>query len=92
MICVERNFKQHYFTNQKLHYSVFLWEKNGIDCAARQHDCHQPPLNGILSSAILFFSFLPWIPSRVFVHIRSSGGNEQVGLDNIISEQTLQAC
>jgi len=27
LICVGRNFKQHYFTNQKLHYSVFLWGK-----------------------------------------------------------------
>jgi len=64
LICVGRNFKQHYFTNQKLHYSVFLWEKkkkkkNGIDCAAPQRDCHQPPLNSILSSAIIFFSFSP---------------------------------
>lgn len=58
----------------------FSYGKNGIDCAAQQRDCHQPPLNGILSSAILFFSFSPRMPSRVFVHIRSSGGNEQVGL------------
>lgn len=38
-ICVhERKFKQHYYTNQKLHDSVFLWEtKNGIDCA-RTHN------------------------------------------------------
>jgi len=34
-------------------------KKNGIDCAAPQRDCHQPPLNSILSSAIIFFSFSP---------------------------------
>lgn len=79
------------FIQTRSYTTWFSYGKNGIEFAAQRRDCHQQPLHGILKSAIIFYSFSPRMPSRVFVHIRSSGGNEQLGLCDMISEQTLQA-